>query len=151
MRKSKFVVVPLEGRDKHKRFLLTEMPAAQAEKWAARAFIALKGSESRIPLEFKSLGMVGIAIVGFNVFLQSSVRFGELEPLMDEMFDCVQAVPDPKHPESPRVLLEDDIQEVATRAWLRAEVLELHTGFSVVAALSRLISALKMPEDLPTG
>jgi hypothetical protein len=137
------VLVPKDpswGRDQGKALLLTEMPAAKAEKWAMRMFLALKGSESQIPLEVKSLGMVGVAIIGMNIILRSTVKFEDLEPLLDEMIDCIQAIPDHSNVTTARKLLPGEIEEVSTLAWLRSEILELHTGFSVADALSKLIS-----------
>jgi hypothetical protein len=143
--KQKIVTVPNEpswGRDQGKTFLLTEMPAAQAEKWAMRAFLALKGSDSQIPTNIQSLGMVGVAIVTLNVFLRASVKFEELSPLLDEMLDCVKAVPVKNDVTSARPLIPGEIQEVATLGWLRSEVLELHTGFSWADAIAKFYSEI---------
>lgn len=148
MRKSETVVVPKwpGNRDTGKMFVITEMPAAQAEKWALRAFLALKSSGERIPDNVAGLGMVGVMIIGLNVFLQANVDFDKLEPLMDEMFSCVRIIRDPRHPDVVTDLAsDDDIEDVATRAWLRSEVLRIHTGFSPAEALSGLISAILAP------
>jgi hypothetical protein len=59
---------------------------------------------------------------------------------MDEMFRCIAFLPDPRRPELARPLLEDDIEEVATRIALRQEVLDLHLGFSLAGSLSTLAS-----------
>ena len=40
-RKTKIVTIAAEGRDYGKSYLLTEMPALKAEKWATRAMMAL--------------------------------------------------------------------------------------------------------------
>ena len=40
-RKTKRVTITAEGRDKGKTFLITELPADQAERWAIRALLAL--------------------------------------------------------------------------------------------------------------
>lgn len=165
MRKRETVVVPAwpGNRDAGKTFVITEMPAAQAEKWALRAFLALKGSEERIPDGIQGLGMVGVAIIGLNVFLQADIDFSKIEPLLDEMMTCVQIVRDPgaaDHasglPVATSLVSPDDIEEVATRAWLRSEVLRVHTGFSPADALSALVSAIssKAPEtssNMPTS
>lgn len=145
MLKSKIVTIPKEpawGRDVGKCFLITEMPAAKAEKWGLRMFLALKGSDSQIPLEVRSLGMVGVAIVGINTFLRADVKFEDLEPLLDEMFTCVQAIPDVSTPNHTRPLLEGEVEEVATRAWLRSQIVELHTGFSIADSAAKLISEI---------
>lgn len=130
------------GRDQGKAFFLTEMPATKAEKWAMRLFLALKGSESQIPIEVKSLGMVGVAIIGLNVILRANVKFEDLEPLLDEMWDCVEAIPDQSNATHTRKLLPGEIQEVSTLAWMRSQILELHTGFSCADSLSKLISEI---------
>ena len=158
MRKSEFVVVQPdpadpENRDVGKRFLITEMPAAQAEKWALRALLMLKGSGERIPHNVHGLGMVGVAILGFNIFLTGQIKAEDLMPLMDEMMSCVQIVRDPKHPDVASPLIsDDDIQEVKTRLWLRSEVLRIHTNFSPAEALSKLIVDIQtsMESILPT-
>ena len=145
---SKVVVVPNDAsiypRDKGKAFLISEMPAFQAEKWAMRAFLALKGSESQIPLEVKNLGMVGVAIIGINVFLRASVNFEELSPLLDEMFTCVKALPNQQDLNSARPVIEGEILDVPTLGWLRSQVLELHTGFSISESIAQLISEISM-------
>lgn len=150
-RKSETVRVPAwdGNRDSGKIFVVTEMPAAAAEKWAMRAFLMLKGSGERIPDNVQGLGMVGVAILGLNVFLQGSIKPGDLEPLMDEMMTCVKIIRDPKHPEVVTdIVSDDDVEEVKTRLWLRSEVLRLHTGFSPAEALSGLISAVNSPANI---
>lgn len=134
MRKTKVVSVTQDGRDKGKNFLITEMPAAQAEKWAARAFLALAHAGIEIPEEMQGAGMAAIAIVGLRAL--GRVSWHEAEPLMDEMMACVQIIPDPSKPTFFRGLVEDDIEEVMTRALLRSETFEIHTGFSLAAAIS---------------
>lgn len=120
----------MEGRDKDKRFLITEMPATPSEKWAARAFLALAHAGIDIPDELRGAGMAAIAIVGITAL--SRVSWAEAEPLLDEMMACVQSV----QPAITRPLIEEDIEEVATRVWLRGEVFELHTGFSLADIIS---------------
>lgn len=145
-RKSEIVTVPKweANRDAGKTFLITEMPAMRAEKWAMRAFLLLKGSGERIPSNVEGLGMVGVAIIGLNVFLQGQIKSEDLEPLMDEMFTCVQIIRDPRHPEVATALVsDDDIEEVQTRLWLRSEVIRIHTGFSPAESLLKLISAIQ--------
>lgn len=149
-RKQEVVVVPAwpGNRDGGKQFLITEMSAAKAEKWAYRLFIALKGAGERIPENVAAMGMVGLAIAGLNVFLRAPVKAEDVEPLMDEMMTCVTIVRDPKAvdkdtggPVGTELVSDDDIEEVQTRAWLRSEVVRVHTGFSPAGALSSLISA----------
>ena len=135
-RKTKDLIIDAEGRDKGKRFFLTEMSATQAEKWAARALLALTKSGVEIPDDAAALGLAGVAAVGLKAF--SGIPWELAEPLLDEMMQCVQIKTDPAHPEVIRSLIEEDIEEVATRLKIRLELLELHIGFSLAARLSTL-------------
>lgn len=137
-RKSEIVTVPAwGGRDAGKKFLITEKASGPAEKWAFRLVLALKGTSAAIPENLAPFGMVAIAIRGINSFLATDVDFDKLEPLLDEMFDCVQIIRDPAHPDIATALVsDDDIEEVKTRGWLRSEVLRIHTNFSFIDALS---------------
>lgn len=129
MRKIKEIIIPDDGRDKGKTFILTEMPAALAEKWAARAFLALAKSEVDIPEGIAEAGLAGVAVLGFRML--SRMQFADAESLLDEMFGCVTYRPDPKNPAYVRAPLDDDIEEVRTRLRIRAEVFTLHTGFII--------------------
>jgi hypothetical protein len=167
-RKTLQVVIDAEGRDKGKVFLITEMPPRQAEKWATRALLALgRGGNVDMPADFREdledMGMVGIAALGVRAL--TSIPFDDAEPLLDEMMACVSVIPDVKIVDQTsrepiaRALIDSDIEEVGTLFRLRSEALELHTGFSVAAFLSRLGAATKerlissvtrtSPEPLP--
>lgn len=134
-RKTLAVTITEEGRDKGKVFVLTELPASQAEKWAARAVLALMKAGVDIP---EGGGMAEIAVAGLKALGQISWELAE--PLMDEMFACVKVMPDPGNASIVRSLIEDDIEEVTTRVRLRSEVFTLHTGFSAGAGRSTSIS-----------
>lgn len=122
------------GRDIGKMFRLTEMPATQAEKWAAKAFLALARAGVEIPDNIASAGLAGIAAMGVKAL--GGMSFADAEPLMDEMFRCVQRVVDPANPMFARSLVEDDIEEVATRLKIRMELFKLHVDFFTIGALS---------------
>lgn len=126
-RKELRYTVQAEGRDKGKVFQLMEMPAAQAEKWAIRALLALGRAGVDIPESALLEGMGAMARVGLGALLR--VDFRDTEPLLDEMMACVSIIPDASRPEIARSLIADDIEEVATRVRLRREVFRLHTGF----------------------
>ena len=64
MRKTKTVTIESENRDHGKCFLLTEMSAAAAEKWAARAFLALAKSGVNLPDGVADMGLAGVAAAG---------------------------------------------------------------------------------------
>ena len=136
MRKTKVVEITADGRDKGKAFLLTEMPASQAEKWAARALLALIGAGVEVPDNIRELGMAAMAAVGLRAL--TSIQWHDAEPLLDEMMGCVRFMPNPKEPSVTSALVEDDIEEVATRVLLRSEVFGLHVGFSPAAEISKL-------------
>ena len=142
MRKTKTVTIAREGRDKGKTFLITEMGAVPAEKWAARALLALGRAGVEIPDDAAGIGAAAIIAAGLGAFRQ--MNFEDAEPLLDEMMACVQIVPDPTKRDAmtqapiARPMMDGDVEEVATLAQLRAEVIEVHTGFSVTDALSKL-------------
>ncbi len=149
-RRTKIVTIDAEGRDRGKNFLVSEMAPRKAEKWAARLLFAVarsQGADDRDAMEVAAGGMAGVAAVG----IQSVTRldFEDAEPLLDEMMECVAFIPDVSRLDQAtgrpyvRALMEDDIEEIATLLALRSEVIEIHTGFSLAAFLSKLGEAAK--------
>lgn len=147
MRKHHVVTITTEGRDAGKSFLVVEKSAYDAEKWATRAIMALSRAGVEVPDEAMAAGALGILIAGVQAF--KALPFDEAEPLLDEMMTCVSFVPDASkldargRPIARALMLGDDyndgdIAEVTTLLKLRSEVLELHLGFSITAALSNL-------------
>jgi hypothetical protein len=126
-RKELDITISAPGRDQGKVFHITEMPASKAEKWAIRTMLALGKSGIEIPDDMAAQGMAGIASIGIRAM--TNLNFEDAEPLLAEMFTCVKCVPDPTRPEVTRTLIEDDIEEVATRLLLRKEILSLHIDF----------------------
>ena len=147
-RKTKTITIPrAEGnRDSGKTFLLTEMSAAQSEKWALRALGAIANSGLDIPPDVMRLGMGALVAVGFKGLL--TMQFDEAEPLLDEMMDCIVIVPNPKEPGVVRPVDDEDIEDVTTRLTLRSEVFELHTGFSPAGFLSKLGTSANQTPDI---
>lgn len=137
MRKEKVTTCPFEGRDKGKMFYIKEMPAARAEKWAMRAFLALAHAGIEVPEEMQGAGWAALAVIGLRAL--GRMAYSEFEPLMDEMMECVEFIPDQSKPSYHRKMLMDegseDVEEAKTLFWLRSEVFELHTGFSIAGAL----------------
>lgn len=119
--------VATDGRDKGRTFLITEMPASQAEFWAYRTLLAVVSEAIEIPEEFSNAGMEGLAKLGIQVL--SKLKWKDAEPLLKEMFDCVQVIPDPNKPSLIRPLIEEDIEEISTRVNIRSEIWNLHTSF----------------------
>lgn len=152
MRKSKEVVIQIPGRDQGKKFILTEMSARQAERWADRAWLELAHSAIDLPPGIERGGMSGIAEIAR---LMGNLKFPELAPLMDELLGCVQIVPDPSRP-LPRPLMDsgaegDDIEEVSTRQLLRQEVCALHLNFSLAAKILELMAAASELKMIPVS
>lgn len=165
MRKTKIVTITRDGRDKGKVFLIREMSSYQAEMWATRAAFALRSSTEEVSEDLARQG--AIALIPVALDLLSRMHFADARDLMAEMMECVRFVPAPNVRDEltglpmARPLKEaddyndGDIEEVATRLQLRSEVIEIHTGFSIAAALSRAGSAAENnpsnPSPTPTS
>lgn len=132
-RRTSEYTVETEGRDKGKVFVLTEMPANQAEKWAIRALKAAATAGVDIG-NTAGMGMQGVAILGISAL--ANMSWDEAEPLLDEMMTCVKI----KETSGARELFSDDIDEVSTLFQLRRAVLELHVGFSLAGEGSKSTS-----------
>ena len=136
------VPITFEGRDKGKVFRITEMPASQGERWGEKFVFALGRAGIQVPPDVMQSGFAGAAIYGAQSFI--SMNFGDARELLDEMFTCITIIPDPAgHPEMTRLLVEEDIEEISTRLFLRQEVLSLHLGFSVAVALSNFLTFIR--------
>ena len=143
-RKVEDVVVPAwGGRDIGKTFRITEMDAISAEKWAWRFFIVIKGTSGQLPANLEQLGMVAVAIAGVNALLAADVDWTLAEPRLDELIECVRIIRDPRHPDIATDLtgIGNEISEPRTVAWLRSEVIRVHTDFSPADALLSLVVA----------
>ena len=139
--------IDAEGRDKGKVFVLTELPASQAERWALRAVMALGAANAELPDGMELAGLAGLArAIGVTdgaslleafartaLTLFTRIPFEQAEELLGSMWACVQIIPDPGNPSVIRSLIEDDIEEVATRLRLRSEIIKMHLGFSQAA------------------
>lgn len=147
MRKTKIVQVPKFGhgdnRDINKTFLITEWPAARADRWMQELMLAANKGAGEIPMDLRGVGWEGIAILGINTFLRGAGDGPRLIELGDQLFECVKVIRDPKHPDVlTEIVADDDIEEIATRWWLRNEVVSVHVNFSPADALSSLISSI---------
>ena len=140
-RKTLDLKITATGRDKGKRFLITEMSARGAERWAFRAFLALARAGADVPEDVEAAGFAGLATFGLRAF--AGVAYEEAEPLLDEMLYCVEIYPEPKDTRIHRPLIEDDVEEVETLLLLRKEVFRLHVDFSKVASLLKSREATK--------
>ena len=133
MRKEIDVTIAAEGRDKGKVFALTEMGAVPAEKWSIRALLALAKGGVQLPEGIMSAGAAAIpmAIQMIAIGGLGSLDFAEIEPLLDEMLLCVRVRPKPEVTRP--LILDQDIEEIATLLTLRREILDLHYNFSKAA------------------
>jgi hypothetical protein len=152
-RNTETVVVPkfdgCKNRDLGKRFRITEWPAAKSDNWITRVAFAFNQGGGSIPMDLRSIGWEGIAIIGINTFLRGAIKSEEMIPLFDELLECVQIIRDPRHPDvATAIAMDDDIEEVPTRWWLRSEVVRVHVNFSPLDALSRLLASIL--EKAPT-
>lgn len=121
-----------KGRDKGKTYFIREMAATQAEWWAIRAGMAMARSGVELPDNFSDMGIAAMAGTGLKMV--SQIPPDEAKPLLDELMECVQMVPDSGNQSIKRKLIEDDIEEIATRLKLRMEVFKLHVDFFTAAA-----------------
>lgn len=135
MRKVINYTISQPGRDLGKTFVITELPAAQAEKWAMRAFLALAKSGVDVPANIFESGMAGLAVTGMKAL--QGLPWELAEPLFDEMFKCIQVEASPNGKPFIRALTDDDIEDVTTRFTLRLEVFKVHTDFLEAAARSQ--------------
>lgn len=150
MRRIKDVVIEAAGRDQGKTFRLTEMPAARGEKWATRAFLALAGSGVDLGQVPENAGMAGLAVLGIKAL--AAIKYEDAEPLLAEMMSCVKIVPNPQdNPNFVRDLVEDDIEEIATIVYLRSQIFELHTDFSVRDAILRSLAERDLLTQTTSG
>lgn len=130
-RKTKKVTIKSDDRDAGKTFLITEMPADQAENWAMRLLFALMNTGVDLPPN--ALDAPSMALAGIGLTALGKLPYKDVKPLLDEMFECVQLVPANAKVEPIDIGsgANSQIEEVATRLKLRAEIFELHVGFSI--------------------
>lgn len=148
-RRTRYHTVEAEGRDKGKRFIITEMPADQAERWATRAMLALANAGTKLPDGVLDAGMAGVASMA-GVFVLSlrtlqGLSYNSVGDLLDEMMACVQYAPNGLPPQPLFAGENSQIEEVRTRLALKWEVLQVHTDFSLADALS----AFRQPQADP--
>jgi hypothetical protein len=127
----KRVTITAEGRDKGKTFIITELPADQAERWAIRAFLGMIQSGVEVSPETMAGGMASFAALGVQAL--GGITWEILDPLLTEMWTCVECQP-PNAKVLPQPIAEgvnSQIEEVQTRLALRLSVLEIHMGFSL--------------------
>ena len=114
------------GRDKGRVFLITEMSAAHADNWAMRALIALANGGVDLGGLSPQQGMMGMAGVALDAL--GRLKADDAIPLLNELLDCVQIIPEGGRPTP----VEYGLQRRGRlyHLWrLRKEVFALHTDF----------------------
>lgn len=123
------------GRDKDKVFLITELPAIQADEWAGKLFneACLAGVDLKnvdlMNLDTKSMkGMVEISAM--IITLIGRIPAERARELKFELLNkCVQIVPTGGQPRM--VIWNDEIKEFATFTILFLQVIKLIAGFLI--------------------
>ena len=131
-RRSEVIVIAAEGRDKGKRFVITEMPAVAADDWAMRALFTLANSGVPVIEAVRQAGMAGLAELGPEIFAYA--KYDDMQPLLRTLWDCVAYQKDPEHPPIVGSLKDSQIEESGTFLWLKLAAFQLHTGFSWAGA-----------------
>jgi hypothetical protein len=145
-RRSKVVTItegsPATNRDHGKQFLIREMSADAAERWAIQCLLAFANAGAKLPesqlmsgLEHMAASYQALMIQGIRSL--AGMRYADVEPLLAQMLACVTFKPQTAAPID--MSLEStlsQIEEVKTLLTLRYEVLSLHLGFSLADALS---------------
>lgn len=142
-RKTATVTIDADNRDKGKRFLLTEMPASQGERWFLKVVAYLARRGIAVPAGAEMAGMA--AMPSFNIIQMMS--WVDDDALIAEIMSCVQCWP--VGSPVPRPLVETDTEEILTRVQLKLEVFALHVGFSLAVVLWTLSPALAAAMNLP--
>lgn len=114
------------GRDKGRVFLITEMSAAHADHWAMRALIALANGGVDLGGLSPQQGMMGMAGVALDAL--GRLKADDAIPLLNELLDCVQIIPEGGRPR-PLNMDFNDVEDFTTLWRLRKEVFALHTDF----------------------
>lgn len=127
-RKVREVTIDDDGRDFGKVFVITEMPADQAERWATKALLALANTGVELPDGAMNAAMA--ELVGIGLKALSSIPYETAKPLLDEMLGCVKYRPSPKLPTQPLGEgINCVVEEVKTFFRLRKEVFSVHVDF----------------------
>lgn len=138
MARKEAIVTIQGGRDDSRQYHILEMSALKAERWAAKALLAIVESGTDIPDLDPNAGIQALAAVGLKGIM--GLRFESLEPLLDEMLECVSYLRKPNDTTTKTKITPENcdlyIEDVSTLVKLRAEVLSVHLGFSLAEKIS---------------
>lgn len=131
-------IITAEGRDKSKRFKLTELDAYSGEEWANTFFFAIANAGGKLPDEVMNKGMAGLSAIGVGSAILQAMRtlqYETVKPLFDQMLTCIVLVHAADQPPLPIRPYDVNcpVEEISTFWTLRLAWIELHTGFSVAA------------------
>jgi hypothetical protein len=145
-RKQNTIIIDTDNRDKGKTYLIKEMDAFSADKWAFKALSAI--NMSNVDLSFfggldslTKSGMQGVfevsKVLGGVINLLQSIDEEKLDTIIDDLHYCCYFIPTPGAPPRPIMdKIDGDIEEVSTLFKLKVEALVLHLDF-LKAASSR--------------
>jgi hypothetical protein len=142
-RKTASVIIDADNRDKGKRFLLTEMSAYQAERWARKVISTLARRGVQVPVGTELAGMAAFP----SLTPLTMMSWIDDDALIGEIMSCVHAWPEGSP--IPRRLVESDTEEILTLAYLKMEVIALHVGFSMAVVAWTLSPSLAAALNLP--
>lgn len=132
MRKTKVITIEREGRDKGKKFRITEMPVIKAEKWATRAFMALANLGFDLPEDGSGINGLAYALEKYGLKSLAKIPYEKIAPLYDELLDCCEYLGDGTSTVSRQMdsaTAEEVVEEVSTLFVLRFEAIKLHIDF----------------------
>jgi hypothetical protein len=138
------------NRDRGKTFIITEMPVFQAEKFAARAWLAVCNANVSLSEEesknvVTNAGWAGLAFLSLRAL--GNAKYADIEPLMDEMMTYIKIIRDLKNSDMSYPVMESDLEEISTLITLRKEFIDLHTGFFSRGAGSLASAWAPSPQD----
>lgn len=111
-------------RDAGKLFLITEMAPRRGHEWATRALFSVMNSGVEISDGLLNAGMAGLAVMGLMSLRK--IPYEVAKPLLDEMLEGIEIIPDLGKQNIRRALVETDIEEIATFFKLQRVVWDLH-------------------------
>lgn len=112
-------------RDTGKLFVITEMSTRRGHAWATRLLFAVMNSGIDVSPQMLNAGVAGLAVMGLMSLRK--MPYDVAQPLLDEMLEGIEIIPDVSKQNIKRALIPDDIEEVATMFKLQHAVWDLHT------------------------
>lgn len=122
MKKTKEIIIE-DGRDKGKKFRITEMPAYQMDRWATRALLALGKNHKG--------GILAIVSMNPKDLLDALTEADPevIEPLSQEMLECCSFIKDGTSVALTKEFIDSIVEDWKTIGKLRWEAIQLNIGF----------------------